>query len=137
MTADRVTGAAATHNMFFILGARDRTIEVAAGYFFCPACGRLRRYARKRLARYFTFYFLPIFQLEALGEVIQCQTCQGTYRVEDLATAARLVTDGDLLKAVKTELQQGLPIHRLQRRLVEEGLGRGEASRIVDQASHG
>ncbi len=132
-----MTGAAITENMFFILGARDRTIEVAAGYFFCPACGRLRRYTRRRLARYFTLYFLPIFQLEALGEMIQCQACQGTYRVEDLERAARLVTDAELLKAVKAELQRGLPIHRLQRRLLDDGMDRGDVARIVDQASHG
>jgi len=123
--------------MFFILGARDRTIEVASGYFLCPTCRQLRRYVRKRLARYFTLYFLPVFQLEALGEVIQCQTCQSTFRAEDIERVARLVTEADLLKVVKAELQRGLPLHRLQRRLADDGLARDEISRIMEQASPG
>lgn len=123
--------------MFFILGARDRTIEVASGYFACPSCGQLRRYTRKRLARYFTLYFLPLFQLEALGEVIQCGACQATFRAEDLERVARLIAESDLLRAMRTELQRGLPLHRLQRRLADDGLDRAEVARLMTQVSHG
>jgi len=123
--------------MFFILGARDREIIIASGYFVCPNCGHLRLYKHKRLARYFTVYFLPIFPLQSLGEVIQCQTCQHAYRLEELQQLARLVPERDLLKAVTLELQRGLPLHRLQRRLVQDGLDRSEAARIVHQSTHG
>jgi rubredoxin len=123
--------------MFFILGARDRETIIASGYFLCPNCGQLRLYKHKRLARYFTLYFLPIFPLQSLGEVIQCQTCQHTYRLEELQQGSRLITEGDLLKAVAVELQRGLPFHRLQRRLVDDGLERNEVARILHEVTHG
>ncbi len=123
--------------MIFILGARDRETVIGSGYFLCPACRQLRLYKHKRLARYFTIYFLPIFPLQSLGEMIECQTCQHVYRLEEVRQITRLITEGDLLRAVTVELQRGLPLHRLQRRLVEDGLDRTEAARIVQHSTHG
>ena len=123
--------------MFVLLGARDREVVISSGYFLCPACGQLRLYKHKRLARYFTLYFLPIFPLQTLGEVVECQTCQHTYRFEELRRVARLVTEADLLKAVRVELERGLPFHRLQRRLAEDGLDHAEVTRLVHQVTQG
>ncbi len=123
--------------MIVIFGARDRETVIASGYFLCPACGQLRPYKHKRLARYFAIYFLPIFPLQSLGEMIECQTCQHGYRLEEIRRSTRLITEGDLLRAVSIELQRGLPLHRLQRRLVEDGLDRSEAVRIVHHCIHG
>ncbi len=123
--------------MFFILGTRERTIDIASGYFLCPACGQLRRYTHKRLARYFTVYFLPLFQLNALGEIIQCQACQRTYPAEALQHRVRLLTEKEFLKAMQVELERGLPLHRLQRRLAEEGLDRGELASLLHQVTRG
>jgi hypothetical protein len=123
--------------MFFILGARDREVDISAGYFLCPACGQLRRYTLKRLTRYFTLYFLPLFPIARLGETVQCQTCQRTFRADELQAAARLVSEPDLLNAMRVELGRGLALHRLQRRLAQDGLERAESDRLVQQVTRG
>ena len=123
--------------MFFILGSRNREIEISSGFFICPACGQLRRYKRKRLARYFTLWFVPLFPVETLGEFVQCQTCQHSYPAEALQRAARLVTETDLENAVKAELERGLPFHRLQRRLADDGLDREEAAQMIHRLTGG
>jgi len=123
--------------MIFIWGARDRETIIASGYFLCPACGGLRQYKHKRLARYFAIYFLPLFPVQTLSDMIECQTCHHSYRLEEIRQTTRLISEADLLKAVTIELQRGLPLHRLQRRLAEDGLDRSEAARILHRSIHG
>ncbi len=62
-----------------IFGTRGVTYNKEKGQFQCPECGP-RRYAHKRVRRFFTLYFIPIVPLDLLGEYVECQACQGTYQ---------------------------------------------------------
>lgn len=70
--------------MIVIWGSRTRIIELGTGYFFCPRCNTKRWYVHKRAARYFTLYFIPLFQTRNLGEYIECGHCNQTYKPEVL-----------------------------------------------------
>ena len=57
---------------------------VGGGSFFCPSCNSHTNYARQRVSRYFTLYFIPLFPTRTLGEYIRCGTCQTEMRPEVL-----------------------------------------------------
>ena len=59
--------------MFTIWGSHNRETNLSSGSFYFSKCNSDRVYKRKRIAKYFTLYFIPLFQLENLGEIIQCQ----------------------------------------------------------------
>lgn len=63
--------------LIFGLGVFFRT--VSAGEFHCPDCGGDRRYRRRMARRWFTLFFLPVFPLNRLGEVVECDTCRGRF----------------------------------------------------------
>jgi len=65
--------------MIVILGIRDRQVELSSGQFYCPKCDTTRQYKHKRAARYFTLFFIPLFQIETLGEFVECQSCRQTF----------------------------------------------------------
>ncbi|MEP7288690.1 MAG: zinc-ribbon domain-containing protein [Chloroflexota bacterium] len=67
-----------------IFGSRNRTVKKAAGEFFCPKCRAVRLYQLKKVAQYFTLYFIPIFPIKQLGEYVECEFCKTTYRPEVL-----------------------------------------------------
>ena len=78
--------------MFILIwGFRHRTTTLGAGEFHCPGCQTVRPYQHKRIARYFTLYYVPIFRVKTLLEYAECGVCGGTYqqlRAEQPARAA-------------------------------------------------
>lgn len=67
-----------------IFGTRGVTTTPERGTFHCPGCGPDCRYARKRVRRFFTLYFIPVIPLDKVGEYIECARCKGTYKLEVL-----------------------------------------------------
>lgn len=67
-----------------IWGWRNRTVQVAAGNFYCPGCRAHSAYTHQRVARYFTLYFIPLFPTQTLGEFVSCLRCSGQYRMSVL-----------------------------------------------------
>jgi hypothetical protein len=67
-----------------IYGHRAREIDVATGEFDCPRCQARRGFKHKRVVRYFTLFFIPLFPLGRLGEYVECQTCFTTHKTEAL-----------------------------------------------------
>ena len=63
-----------------IFGTKGRTKEIGRGEFFCPNCRIQRPYIEKRISRYFTLYFIPIFPIKKLGEYVECQVCKKAYK---------------------------------------------------------
>ena len=49
------------------------------GRFMCPQSASDDCYWHKKVARFFTLYFIPINPLGRLGEYVECQTCKGTF----------------------------------------------------------
>ncbi|HVO71772.1 MAG TPA: hypothetical protein VMT24_17105 [Aggregatilineaceae bacterium] len=68
-----------------LFGTRTRLKTLGSGQFFCQAP---RTYLRKSAAQDFTLYFLPVFPVRQLGELIECQTCKRTYHPDVLRRLA-------------------------------------------------
>jgi len=67
-----------------IWGSRSRTSTAQAGQFACPRCNGQSRFEEKRVRRWFTLYFLPIFPIGTSGYYVECQDCKGTFKSEVL-----------------------------------------------------
>ena len=61
--------------MMITYGYQPKVVEISSGYFNCPNCNTQRSYKHKRLARYFTIFSIPLFQIKNFGEFIECQGC--------------------------------------------------------------
>lgn len=67
-----------------IWGSKGREILESEGVFFCPECNKESNYSLKRLDKYFTLYFVPIFQTKVLGRFVECQSCKNQFKEEVL-----------------------------------------------------
>jgi hypothetical protein len=61
--------------MIFIWGSKAEERKVAMGTFFCPNCLRSTPFSQRRVSRYFTFFFIPLFPMETLTEYVRCKRC--------------------------------------------------------------
>jgi hypothetical protein len=99
-----------------ILGSKGRPKVIAAGQFFCPACNGVRPYQHYQVDKYFTLYWIPLFNIGKMGEYIQCQSCQNTYPPDNINY--RPPTEEEKLHvAILGELQSGIPAHMVIRKL--------------------
>ncbi len=62
-----------------IWGSKPITGTLGAGNFNCPVCTRNQQYDQKRVRRFFTLYFIPLFPTSTLGQYVECRSCQGTF----------------------------------------------------------
>jgi tellurite resistance protein len=74
--------------MLVILGVVPVTRTVGRGEFVCPECGVLRPYAHQRVQQRFAVFFVSVLPLDELGEYIECQHCDGTFRTAALEVEA-------------------------------------------------
>ena len=87
-----------------IWGSRGITSTIAEGKFHCPGCAAEQGYLKKRIRRFFTLYFIPLFPLETLGEHVECQACKVAYKESVLQhdpRAAQLAVEADYRSAVR------------------------------------
>jgi len=70
--------------MFFIAGTKGVTSVAGSGMFYCPECGTKTRYQHKQVRRAATVFFVPVVNLDLLGEYIECQSCMNTFKMEVL-----------------------------------------------------
>ncbi len=119
-----------------LMGSRGRATTVSTGQFFCPRCQATRPYAHKRLARYFTLYFIPLFPIEKLGEFVECQVCQTAFDMAVLSPTgpARIQM---LMHGLEAELQAGHAVQLLVNRLLQAGASREEAAWAVYSVGRG
>lgn len=87
-----------------IWGSKGKEIKVEEGVFFCPRCQRQSRYIHKRLARYFTLYFIPLFQTKNLAEYIECQSCFTPFKPEVLEYTRKAEKDKQEFEKFANEL---------------------------------
>lgn len=66
--------------MLAIIGIRPITRTTRRGVFHCPECDARRPFARQRVQRRFTVFFVPMLPLDDLGEYVECEHCRGTFR---------------------------------------------------------
>lgn len=117
-----------------ILGATPRYKTIGKGQFYCPHCGATTLYERKKATRYFTLYFIPIFPMGEMGEVVQCQTCHTIFEpgVLNFNAPERKLTLSEMLNDLKPLLDGGMPIEYLVRDLTAAGLERSVALALID-----
>lgn len=70
--------------MLVIIGIRPITRTTRRGVFECPECAAPRPFARQRVQRRFTVFFVSMLPLDDLGEYIECQHCRCTFRTSVL-----------------------------------------------------
>ena len=95
-----------------IYGYKNREIEQSAGSFHCSNCGVRRLYKHKKVVRYFTLFFIPLFPLGKLSEYVECQVCRRTYQYQPEFLSANS-TDGivdGLGNALNVEPNRASPI---------------------------
>ncbi len=120
--------------MVIIWGSTGREIELAAGQFFCPLCNGEREYKHVRVARYFTLYFIPLFEKENLGEFIKCQGCQQAFNDTVLDYVPPSQWAGQL-DTVRADLESGIPIQVAQRRLINAGIDEQLVTQAIARAA--
>lgn len=74
-----------------IWGSKGKEKTIGRGEFHCPACNASSPYLHRRVARYFTLYFIPICRTSILGEYIACQRCSNSFSVEILSLSAEQI----------------------------------------------
>jgi len=127
-----------------IWGSKGRTKTVASGQFYCPRCSTLRPYEHRRVGKYFTLYFIPLFQTSALGEYVECQVCRTTFKVEVLEASGKLLeyerAQEQLKEAAKSlamTLEGGCPVEALFETMKNNGASEELASKMVGLALGG
>jgi hypothetical protein len=119
-----------------ILGSRRREFELSSGQFHCPNCDAIRAYKRKRAGKYFTLYFIPLFQFENMGEYIVCQTCLQAYKPEVLAYGPPTPAEKGL-RAMRKEMENGMPLHMIQQKLIASGIEQEAANELIEAVTGG
>ena len=112
-----------------IWGSKGKEKTMAKGQFLCPRCRCLRPYEHKKVSKYFTLYFIPLFETKNLGEYIECQVCGSTWKPEVLEQGRSV--EGELrnqqqateaVKLVSRQLESGIPLQRIASSLETSGL---------------
>ena len=117
-----------------IWGSRVREKETGSGQFHCPRCNTQQTYKRKRVARYFTLYFIPIVETQYLGEYVECQSCRFQFKPDVLRYKPPSPNE-KLFATARAELETGTPAHIVQRKLTNAGLDEETAKGLVFSAA--
>jgi hypothetical protein len=116
--------------MFIIWGSKVRKLPIASGEFFCPSCSVHRAYDKVRLAKYFTLYFIPLFETSDLGTVVECTHCESMYDPQVIGHAKALELR-QAQAAVLIRLQLGSPYDVEIQKLKEAGVSDEDAVDMV------
>lgn len=119
-----------------IWGSRGKTKIKSAGIFYCPNCRQKRNYILYELGKYFTLYFLPIFQTEKIAEYVECEFCGTKFKPEVLDRSPEAVIMETIYEINKI-LEKGLPAHVVVKQLIEGGFEEKNANRLVNLALGG
>jgi hypothetical protein len=71
-----------------IYGYKHREMEQGTGNFYCVKCEVQRPYRHKKIVRYFTLFFIPLFPLGTISEYVECQVCGRSYNTGILSAAS-------------------------------------------------
>ena len=128
-----------------IWGSKGRERKVGEGRFYCPICQRRCQYHRKRLGRYFTLYFIPLFETKKYGEFVECQVCGTPFKPEILEYSSQALKEEkkfekqriELLNNLRNELKAGTPVQLVMSGLQESGLSEDDTKIILYTATDG
>jgi hypothetical protein len=113
-----------------IWGSVGRETSIGTGTFHCPQCNGQQLYDHRRVARYFTLYFIPLFPTETLGEFISCQGCKTPFKPEILHYEPPTELQ-QMVDATDADLQSGTPVQMARRKLLNAGAAEATANEII------
>jgi hypothetical protein len=118
-----------------VWGTSGKKKQLSAGAFYCPVCEDERQYIEWRVAKYFDVFWIPLFMVDYVGEpFIECQTCKETFKTKVLEY--RPPDPGDQFWAwFLGQLQAGMPLHIMRRRLTQDGMEARHAAVLIDAAT--
>lgn len=117
-----------------IYGTKVREKEIATGQFNCPNCKTARSYKHKRIVKYFSLFFIPLFKIKDLGEYVECQECHNQYKPGVLSYQEPSPAIKMML-AIKNDLDSGLPLHMARQRLIDARMTSEDAEKVVNAAA--
>ena len=94
----------------------------------------LRPYTHRRIGRYFTLYFIPVFQIEKLAEYIECQVCHHVYPPEVLHNKP-FPDPRRIIAEVSRDLESGMPVQKVQTKLMNTGLNEDVVRKVIELAA--
>jgi zinc-ribbon family len=112
-----------------IWGSKGREKELSQGQFFCPKCKDERPYKHKRVSKYFTLYFIPLFEIQKLGEVVECQVCKSGFDPKILEPGNQVMFK--VISATRYELLHGVSLAEVKSKLVSMGIEGEMADTII------
>jgi ssDNA-binding Zn-finger/Zn-ribbon topoisomerase 1 len=119
-----------------IYGSAGREVFIGEGQFHCPQCDSPQHFRHNRMARYFTLYFIPLFEISSHGEFVQCSGCSGQF-VPDVIHYRPPSAGDRLALALREELGGGMPLHMAVQKLVTAGADQQTAQQMVQAACEG
>jgi hypothetical protein len=115
-----------------IFGSKGQQKEIAQGTFYCPKCNDIRPYKQKRASKYFTLYFIPLFETKNLGEFVECQACRTTFDPKILEPNSQAMLR--LVASTRYALLHGTPPNEMKSQLMQSGADSQTADRIIQMA---
>ena len=115
-----------------IWSSNQQEKELSQGQYFCPNCGDFRSYKQKRLAKYFVFWDVPLFETQNLGEFVECQHCRKGFDPEVLASFHQIMFR--LGAEFPDEHVQLTSPARIKAKLIEMGAPEDIADKIITMA---
>ena len=115
-----------------IWGSKGRQKELAEGTFYCPKCNDNRPYKKKRATRYFTLYFIPLFETKNLGEFVECQVCKTNFDPKVLEPGWQNTLK--IVAATRYALLHGTSPDQARAELVKAGAAPETADKIIKMA---
>ncbi len=126
--------------MIIIFGSEGREKNVDRGEFFCPVCRKMRPYIHKKITQDFTLYFLPIFEMKELDEYVVCEACHRAFPPRVLEERNDYYRQEDIPDVEDTPeemaaqyLKSGMPVPEVFRKLVNSGVEKKKAGRILER----
>ncbi len=119
-----------------IWGTKGKVKERERGIFYCPNCQQRRQYVLYELGKYFSLYFIAIFQTNKIAEYVECTACAMQFKLSVLNHNPE-----DDVKALISKicgfLEKGMPAHIIVQHLLESGWEKEKAAKLVYLALDG
>ena len=122
--------------MIIIFGNKVRYKTISTGQFYCPQCKAKRDYELREARNWFAMYFIPVFPLNRLGEVVTCLSCGTNFQQDVLSLPIPSNAPLDrFAREAQADLDSGTPIEMARQKLINTGLSRDLVDQVIAQAA--
>lgn len=96
--------------MLIPFGIRVVTTDCESGQFFCGFCRGTRQYVRKVVSRHFTVFFIRIYHIDDVGQYVECQDCNKTFKPEAIHWNPIKQAQSDYHRSIKHVMLRALQL---------------------------